>query len=52
MIVNDWETVVDNDQTELLDPLKDGVLRQDQVHELGDLLTGKVTIAQPRRGAT
>ena len=51
VIVNDWETVVDNDQTELLDPLKDGVIRQDQVHELGDLLTGKVTIAQPPRGA-
>jgi ornithine cyclodeaminase/alanine dehydrogenase-like protein (mu-crystallin family) len=51
VIVNDWETVVDNDQTELLDPLKDGVLRQDQVHELGDLLTGKVTITQPPRGA-
>jgi ornithine cyclodeaminase/alanine dehydrogenase-like protein (mu-crystallin family) len=51
VIVNDWETVIDNDQTELLDPLKDGVLRQDQVHELGDLLTGKVTITQPPRGA-
>ena len=25
VIVNDWETVVDNDQTELLDPLKEGV---------------------------
>ena len=52
VIVNDWETVVDNDQTELLDPLKDGVLREDQVHELGNLLTGKVTIKQPPRGAS
>ena len=43
--------MVDNDQTELLDPIKEGVVRQDQVHELGDLLTGKVTIAQPPRGA-
>jgi ornithine cyclodeaminase/alanine dehydrogenase-like protein (mu-crystallin family) len=51
VIVNDWETVVDNDQTELLDPIKEGVLRQDQVHELGDLLTGKVTVTQPPRGA-
>jgi alanine dehydrogenase len=51
VIVNDWESVVDNDQTELLDPIKHGVIRQDQVHELGDLLTGKVELAQPPPGA-
>ena len=50
IIVNDWESVVDNDQTELLDPLKEGVIDEDQVHELGDLLVGKVTLAQPPRG--
>jgi len=50
VIVNDWESVVDNDQTELLDPMKEGVVREDQVHELGDLLIGKVAIAQPPRG--
>ncbi len=38
IIVNDWESVIDNDQTELLDPIKEGVIRQDQVHELGDLV--------------
>lgn len=51
IIVNDWESVVDNDQTELLDPIKEGVIRQDQVHELGDLLIGKVEIKQPPREA-
>jgi alanine dehydrogenase len=35
IIVNDWESVIDNDQTELLDPLKEGVIRADQIHELG-----------------
>ena len=30
VIVNDWESVVDNDQTELLDPIKDGVIGRDQ----------------------
>jgi ornithine cyclodeaminase/alanine dehydrogenase-like protein (mu-crystallin family) len=50
IIVNDWESVVDNDQTELLDPLKAGAIREDQIHELGDLVAGKVTIAQPPRG--
>jgi ornithine cyclodeaminase/alanine dehydrogenase-like protein (mu-crystallin family) len=51
IVVNDWESVVDNDQTELLDPIKEGVIRHDQVFELGDLLIGKAQIAQPPRGA-
>jgi alanine dehydrogenase len=51
VIVNDWESVVDNDQTELLDPIKEGVIREDQVHELGELLVGEAEIAQPQRGA-
>src|SRR3954464_14570553 len=37
VIVNDWESVIDNDQTELLDPIKESVIRQEQVHELGDI---------------
>jgi len=41
VVINDWESVVDNDQTELLDPLARGVLRKEEVHELGDLLIGK-----------
>ena len=45
VIINDWESVIDNDQTELLDPLKEGVIRKEQVHELGDLLTGKTRLA-------
>jgi alanine dehydrogenase len=44
VIINDWESVVDNDQTELLDPLAQGVIRRDQVHELGDLLIGKAQL--------
>jgi alanine dehydrogenase len=50
IIVNDWESVVDNDQTELLDPLQAGVIRSDQIHELGNLVNGKVTITQLPRG--
>jgi ornithine cyclodeaminase/alanine dehydrogenase-like protein (mu-crystallin family) len=44
VIINDWESVIDNDQTELLEPLEQGVIRKDQIHELGDLLTGKTRI--------
>jgi len=49
VIVNDWESVIENDQTELLDPIKDGVIDREQVHELGDLIRGKVRVRQPPR---
>jgi len=49
VIINDWESVIDNDQTELLDPIKDGVIRREQVHELGDLILGRVRVSQPPR---
>jgi alanine dehydrogenase len=51
VIVNDWESVIDNDQSELLEPLVAGALRRDQVHELGALVNGTVSVAQPPRGA-
>jgi len=51
VIVNDWESVIDNDQSELLEPLAAGALRRDQVHELGALVNGTVAVAQPPRGA-
>jgi alanine dehydrogenase len=50
IIINDWESVIDNDQTELLEPIKDGVIGRDRVHELGDLVNGKVRVKQPPRG--
>jgi alanine dehydrogenase len=50
VIVNDWESVIDNDQTELLDPLKEGAIRHDQIFELGALANGTVSITQPPRG--
>jgi len=51
VIINDWESVIENDQTELLDPIKEGVVRREQVHELGDILLGKVHVAQPPKGS-
>ena len=48
IIVNDWESVIDNDQSELLDPIAQGVIRREQVHELGALVNGTVSITQPR----
>jgi ornithine cyclodeaminase/alanine dehydrogenase-like protein (mu-crystallin family) len=49
VIVNDWESVIDNDQTELLEPIATGLLSRDRVHELGELLNGSVSIKQPQR---
>jgi alanine dehydrogenase len=51
IVVNDWESVIDNDQTELLDPIKDGLIARDRVYELGELLSGKADVKQPLRGA-
>jgi alanine dehydrogenase len=50
IVINDWESVIDNDQTELLDPIEAGIISRDSVHELGHLLNGKVSIKQPPRG--
>ncbi len=52
IIVNDWESVIENDQTELLDPLRDGVIRRGQVHELGDLVRNKVRSRSARSRCT
>jgi ornithine cyclodeaminase/alanine dehydrogenase-like protein (mu-crystallin family) len=50
VIINDWESVIDNDQTELLEPLEQGVIRKEQIHELGDLLIGKTRLPAPAAG--
>jgi alanine dehydrogenase len=50
VIINDWESVIDNDQTELLDPLKEGAIHKEQIHELGDLLIGRTRLSRPAGG--
>jgi ornithine cyclodeaminase/alanine dehydrogenase-like protein (mu-crystallin family) len=49
IIINDWESVIDNDQTELLDPIESGVIDRDRIHELGALLGGKARVKQSPR---
>lgn len=51
IVVNDWESVIENDQTELLDLIAAGVVKRDKMVELGELFAGRVTLAQPPRGA-
>ena len=45
-----WESVIESEQTELLDPIKDGIIRRQQVYELGELILGKVRFRQPPGG--
>lgn len=42
IIVNDWEGVVANRQIELLDPIARGIVQRERLHELGDVVAGKV----------
>jgi ornithine cyclodeaminase/alanine dehydrogenase-like protein (mu-crystallin family) len=51
IIVTDWESVISSDQTEILDPLAEGTIRQEQIHELRDIVAGKVEVKQAPRGA-
>jgi len=51
IIVTDWDSVISSDQRELLDPLEAGVIRQEQIHELKDVVAGKVKVKQAPRGA-
>lgn len=41
IIINDWESVVENQQTELLDLVEGGRVDRNRIHEVGDVLTGK-----------
>jgi ornithine cyclodeaminase/alanine dehydrogenase-like protein (mu-crystallin family) len=50
VVVNDWESVIDNDQTEMLEPLDAGLISRDQVVELGDIVTGKVRVQSGGEG--
>ena len=40
--INDRESVISNNQRELLDPIEGGLVSWDKVHELGDVVLGKV----------
>ena len=44
IIVNDWESVTENNQVELTGLIDKGLVERERVHELGDILTGR---AQP-----
>jgi alanine dehydrogenase len=48
IIINDWDAVVANRQVELLDEIERGAVKRERVHELGDIVAGKVALRQER----
>ncbi|MBX9758231.1 MAG: ornithine cyclodeaminase family protein [Beijerinckiaceae bacterium] len=46
IIINDWDSVIGNRQTELLDPIEKGLVDRARVHELGDIVSGKASVRQ------
>lgn len=50
IIINDWESVIANKQTELLDPIAKGFVDRARVTELGDIVAGKASVKQKRDG--
>ncbi len=51
IVVNDWETVVDNKQSELLDLVESGAIPESRVIELGKVASGEARLRQPPRDA-
>jgi alanine dehydrogenase len=46
IVINSWESVLANRQIELLDPIENGIVRRETVHELGDVVIGRVKLRQ------
>jgi ornithine cyclodeaminase/alanine dehydrogenase-like protein (mu-crystallin family) len=46
IIVNDWEGVVANRQVELLHPIEKGLVKRERIHELRDIVAGKIKVRQ------
>ena len=48
IVINTWDSVMANGQIELLGPIEKGIVKRENVHELGDLACGKVSVKQTR----
>jgi ornithine cyclodeaminase/alanine dehydrogenase-like protein (mu-crystallin family) len=46
IIINDWASVDANRQVELIGPIEKGLVRRENVHQLGDIVAGKVKLAR------
>ena len=50
IIINDWDSVEANRQVELSGPLAKGLVKREQVHELGDIVAGKAALKRDPDG--
>jgi ornithine cyclodeaminase/alanine dehydrogenase-like protein (mu-crystallin family) len=50
IMINDWDSVAANRQIELSGPIASGLVKRENVHELGDVVTGKVTLKRDPGG--
>ena len=46
IVINDWDSVVSNQQTELLNLIESGRVLRESIVELGDLCSGEMTVKQ------
>jgi ornithine cyclodeaminase/alanine dehydrogenase-like protein (mu-crystallin family) len=52
IIINDWDSVSANRQVELSEPITKGLVKRENVHELGDVVAGKVQLRRDPDGIT
>jgi ornithine cyclodeaminase/alanine dehydrogenase-like protein (mu-crystallin family) len=45
IIINDWDSVAANRQVELMEPIEKGLVRRENVYELGDIVAGKAKLS-------
>ena len=50
IIINDWDSVEANRQVELSGPIAKGLVKRESVHELGDVVAGKVVLKRDPKG--
>jgi ornithine cyclodeaminase/alanine dehydrogenase-like protein (mu-crystallin family) len=50
IIINDWDSVEANRQVELSGPLAKGLVKRENVHELGDIVAGKAALKRDPGG--
>jgi alanine dehydrogenase len=50
IIINDWESVETNRQVELSGPIARGLVKRENVHELGDIVAGTVKLKRDPSG--
>jgi ornithine cyclodeaminase/alanine dehydrogenase-like protein (mu-crystallin family) len=50
IIINDWDSVEANRQVELSGPIAKGLVKRENVHELGDVVAGKIVLKRDPEG--